>query len=332
MVVAANAHAGRRHDQVGRRGGGQRALDRLGVVADSLQEPRLAAGLDHRGGQRQAVRVVDLPGPQRVARADELVARRQDRDDRTPADLDVADAKRGEHGQPGRRELPAQLHLVSGAGVVRGRPDERAGRDGRRDGDNAVGLVASSIGTTASAPGGKRGAGHDAERRPGLDGRQRWPRRPRSRRRREGPRAHRRRAGRSRPSTSWRMAGRRPRQRSVGSARTRPAASVSATRSTPVDRACASKRAWASSSDSIGPVQPVRFMRALMSRRIPRRVTMPSGTRLSGSTTGSCATTRAWIRCSASAIGASGPIVTRSAKRVMMSVTRAKGQSSRAAG
>ena len=37
-----------------------------------------------------------------------------------------------------------------------------------------------------------------------------------------------------------------------------------------------------------------------------------------------------WIRCSASAIGASGLIVARSAKRVMMSVTRATGQSSRA--
>ena len=83
-----------------------------------------------------------------VARSDELVAGREDRDDRTP-DRDLADPQGGEHGQPGRQRPPSRTTFPRGA--VRGRSHERTGRDRRGTETTPSDSATSSIGTTASA-------------------------------------------------------------------------------------------------------------------------------------------------------------------------------------
>ena len=325
MVVAADAHAARSHDQVGRCGGAaQRSLDRLGIVADPLQEQWLATGFDHRRRQRRPVRVVDLPGPsgspgamssspvERIATSGRLPDRRR----RSPG---------RQHGQPSRRAAARPAGPRLRRRVSRGRPHERAGPTG-----------------TA-----RRRRRRRTPPRP-RSGRRRPRRAAEARRSRSGPPSRPRPAGGSRAGSdlagdtegAGRIGGaqREAVHRGVGERRDvdrgddprigedPPGGIGQGNAPRPVGRACASRRAWASSSGSIGP-QPVRFS-ALMSFRIPAGDDAERHAAV-GSTTaavrrpgpGSGAARRPSARRERSSPGPA---------RAAMSVTRANGQSSRA--
>ena len=112
---------------------------------------RLATGFDHRRRQRRPVRVVDLPG-RSGSPGDELVAGREDRDERTPRTATSPMPREARTPATGGQR-PAQQDHVSGA--CRARPLTNApGATGDGTETTPSDSATSSIGTTASAPGG----------------------------------------------------------------------------------------------------------------------------------------------------------------------------------
>ena len=111
-------------------------------------------GLDH-AAEREAVRVVDLPGAPRLSRLHDLVARGEERDARPAVDAHLAVAERRDETEVLRPQDGARAEHD---GARRGRPRRAAARSRRARPREARptrrALSASSCGTTVSAPGG----------------------------------------------------------------------------------------------------------------------------------------------------------------------------------
>ena len=311
-------HAARRDEQVRHAAAASRSARSIaaGVVADARQE-RAARRRPRCTAAASATPLASWiwPGPSGSPGADQLVAGRQDRDDRPPPHLD----RRRCRATPAPRSSAAvsgagQADLVAGPRVVGRGAHVRARRSPRRDSTRRRRPPsASSTGTTASAPGGIGApvmirtavpgstAGSDAIAGRDLAGQRAACPGASAARTAKPSIAELANGGTSTAATTF------------GSTSTRPTASASGTvspsvgvsaRQQPADRP---RRATASASTCPS------FMRASMSRRIPRRVTMPSGTAARRPRRPAAARPRAaWMRRSASASGASGPIVARS--------------------
>ena len=95
QVALANRAAAREHEDVVR----EAFIHCPGQIGDRVGGRAVrhghAAVIGDDGREREPVDVVDLPGRERLARIDNLVARREDRDARARVDLDVAKAQRG---------------------------------------------------------------------------------------------------------------------------------------------------------------------------------------------------------------------------------------------
>ena len=112
------------------------------VVVRDPQPFRLAAELAHGIGEHLGVRVVDLCRLHRLAGRDDLVAGREDGDDRLSPDVDGGDADRGQHaGIAAGQQLTAAEHGLAGGDVGSGKRHAAARRDGSGDSQlAAVGL------------------------------------------------------------------------------------------------------------------------------------------------------------------------------------------------
>jgi hypothetical protein len=120
----------------------ERARQRCGegrfLVADDTELHRLAAELGDRRADDRGVRVVDRAERQRRSRRDDLVAGRQDRHPRPPADADFGNADRGEDADLARRQhLTGAQHGLAARDVGAGIADVLACGDGAADLDDA---------------------------------------------------------------------------------------------------------------------------------------------------------------------------------------------------
>ena len=256
VVVAADAHAARRHDQVGRC---TRAAPSVRSIASGSSPTPLQ---DHVARHRPRSRPPPATARSRRGSARGEAARRARRARRRstgsrPPDGGAPRPRRCP-GTPARPAWPVTAARPAGP---RRRPGCRApaertnapGCDRRRHGHDAVGLRDVLDRHHGVRAGGQRRAGHDPDRRPALD-----------------------RSGASAPGGdlagdaqgTGRIGGaqREAVHRRVGERRDvdrgddpwigedPPGGIGQRNRSSPVRRACASRRAWASSSDSIGPV------------------------------------------------------------------------------
>src|SRR6185436_7793635 len=132
-VVAPHAHAARRHHDVrALERGAERALERGRVVGRRLAPEDLGAGTASASGEVERVPLADLAGLRLLARAHELVARREEREAGPPERGHGLAADGGEHGHLDGREpdaarehgfaraevLAAMAHVLSGPRVV----------------------------------------------------------------------------------------------------------------------------------------------------------------------------------------------------------------------
>ncbi len=93
----------------------QLPAQRVDIVGRDAEAPRLAAELPHAVGEHLRVGVVDLRRPHRIAWRDDLVAGRDDRDDRLSPDIDFGHANRREHaGVATGEQLSAAKHRLAG--------------------------------------------------------------------------------------------------------------------------------------------------------------------------------------------------------------------------
>ena len=166
VVVPADAHAARGHDEVGLpRRLHQRILDPLLLVQLARQDERLAAGLDDRGRQRDAVRVVDLaraerlPGPTSSLPVERIATTGRRRTDTSPMPSDASTAILAGVSAPGRQiSSPARVSCAAArTWLARGTLP--------RDRDESVGLVRLLDRHDRVGTGRQRRAGHDAGRR-----------------------------------------------------------------------------------------------------------------------------------------------------------------------
>ena len=213
VVVADRDAAGGEHD-VRRAGGLEQALaEALAHVGHDAEVERLGAGsLDH-AAEREAVRVVDLPGSPRLARLHHLVAGGEQGDARPAVHRDLGEAERRDETQVLRTQHRARPeHDRAGPDVLAPRAHVRAGLD-RAKLDPLSRALAELLRHDGVRPARHRRAGHDAERLARsdaalVDGAGGKVRRPRGRARGlpgRGPPPGRR----SRPRRSCRRAGRR---------------------------------------------------------------------------------------------------------------------------
>ena len=87
---------------------------------------RLAAELSHRIREHLGVRVVDFCRLHRLARSDDLVAGRENGDDRLPPDFDGSDADRGQDaGITAGQELTAAQHGLAAGDIRSGETTRR---------------------------------------------------------------------------------------------------------------------------------------------------------------------------------------------------------------
>ena len=116
-------------------------------------KPRLAAELAHGVGQHLRVRVVDVRRLHRLAGRDDLVAGRDDRDDRLSPDVNAwrRRSPRARRFAAGQHRARAQ-HRLAGRDVGAGKRDAAAGRHRRRMRSLPSRDFACSTITTASAP------------------------------------------------------------------------------------------------------------------------------------------------------------------------------------
>jgi len=153
---------------------GQRALERgtVGrlVVGDRRLELDVGADGGERGREHEPVRLVDLTSGERPARRDELAARREDRDTRPAAALDLHDAGgregaelRGAEADAGRDDLVAASHVAAA------RADVRARFHGLRDLHSVVILDNILDGDDGIRARGDDGAGRDLDRLAGTE-------------------------------------------------------------------------------------------------------------------------------------------------------------------
>ena len=130
VVVADRDAAGGEHD-VRRAGGLEEALaEALADVGHDAEVERLGAGcLDH-AAEREAVRVVDLPGSTGLARLHHLVAGGEQGDARPPVHPHLGEAERRDETQVLRAQHRARLeHDRSGPDVLAAGAHVRAGVD-----------------------------------------------------------------------------------------------------------------------------------------------------------------------------------------------------------
>ena len=168
QVELAHRHARRGHEDVGGREAPAKTLgDRLEVIGDDTQIDGLGARLDHLRHQRVRVRVGNLTRPRLGPEVRELVARREDRDARTPENTHLCVPERREQPYFGGADDTAGLDDdVPHVDVLTRRPDEGARGDPAGDRDAlAVGgdvlLGHHGIGAL-----GQRRAGEDPHRLP----------------------------------------------------------------------------------------------------------------------------------------------------------------------
>ena len=110
------------------------------IVGGNPQPFRLAAELAHGIGEHLGVRVVDLCRLHRLAGSDDLVAGRENGDDRLSPDFDGSDADRGQHaGIPAGQELTPAEHGLAAGDVGSGKRHPASRRD--RSGDPQLAAV-----------------------------------------------------------------------------------------------------------------------------------------------------------------------------------------------
>ena len=123
-IVLADRDAARRDEDVALETTLERLSQRRLVVGNGRRADDLRARDGQRSGEHERVRLVDLPGLERLARRDELAAGGKDRHARPTRARDRGDADSGDPGERSRREPRAgRCDDVAGANVPAERPD-----------------------------------------------------------------------------------------------------------------------------------------------------------------------------------------------------------------
>ena len=168
MVAATGAGAGDDEDEVRASG---RVADRGGETVGVVGQDRLAdgaaAGLPGLRLEHDRVRVGELADREVRSGRAQLVARRQDRDDRRAVDRELGVAGGGRERQVHRPEPAARgEHELPGRDVLADAADVRARGDPRLDEHGAVAVRQALARDRRVAPGGHRVAGVDDVERP----------------------------------------------------------------------------------------------------------------------------------------------------------------------
>ena len=152
-VVVADRHAAGGEHDVRRAGRLEEALAKaLAHVGHDAEVERLGAGSLHHAAEREAVRVVDLPGVPRLPRLHDLVPGGEQGDAGPAVHPDLGEAERRDETQVLRAQHRARPeHDRSGPDVLAAGAHVRSGSTGRRS-THPSALSLSSCGTTVSAP------------------------------------------------------------------------------------------------------------------------------------------------------------------------------------
>ena len=140
--------AGEQHDVASGEPVGDEALQHALLVGADAEGDRHSARLGDRGGEDRGVRIVNPAGPDRLSRRHDLVAGRDDRDQRPAPHLDRGEPDRRQHADLARgQHLAGAQHRLAAGEVAAGKGDELAGdrRAAHRDCRNAAFAVAIAV-------------------------------------------------------------------------------------------------------------------------------------------------------------------------------------------